>query len=341
MSDLSNKSSTDNSLNTDLPADHLTKPTQNRALGIDVEWKVLSVMATFVILLEIVARQVAPTLDSAAEHIHEFPKLVKEVETNSKQATTLLVLGNSLMRDGLDKQSLQSQLTSNIEVTKITPVGTTVVDWTFFYKRYFENVKTHPDKIIVGFVRHHIADKAHAYPNRNRRLGRHFLAWEDQPLAWQTEFPNTHDKIQTSLSHYSAIIGDQPEHSLLLFQAIIPNYSSGLSLNNDWVNTWKKKKRELIEDSDYKKTLEPTYKRLQRFIDLMKSHDVEVYFVPMPQPTFYELNQKIIDIVRSNGMNWLDARNLCLDEEYFSDGYHLNKNGQETFTNWLSEQFSK
>jgi len=320
--------------------DYMAKPTRKRAPGIYVEWKVLAVVALFVILLEIVARYVAPSLDSAAEHIHEFPNLVEEVEMNNSKEETLLILGNSLMAHGLDEELLQAQ-SSAYAVTKVAPVGTTIVDWTFLYKRYFENEEIHPNKIVVGFVRHHIADKAHAYPNRNRRLGRHFLAWEDQPLAWETEFPDMHDAVQTSLSHYSAIMGDQPEHSLLLSQAIIPYYSSGLSLNNDWVNAWNEKRRERLAESNPQKVPEATYERLQRFIDMMKLHDIEVFFVPMPQPTFYKLDQKILDTINSNGMEWLDARKLCLDEKYFSDGYHLGEKGKEKFTNWLSKELAK
>jgi len=345
MSHSSNKPSESNSreraVDNDVAPDHIAKPTRKRAPGLKVEWKVLTVMALFVILLEIKARQMAPTIDSAAEHIHEFPHLVNEVQANNSAGESLVILGNSLMRNGLDEELLQSKMLPGVEVTKVTPVGTTIVDWTFLYKRYFENVEIHPDKIVVGFVRHHIADKAHAYPNRNRRLGRHFLAWEDQPLAWETEFPATHDRVQTSLSHYSAMMGDQPEHSLLLMQEIIPNYSSGLSINNDWVNAWKQKRREQAELRNPKKAAVPTYVRLQRFIDLMKAHHVEVSFVPMPQPTFYELDQEIIDIVKSSGMQWLDARKLCLDDAYFSDGYHLGDKGKEKFTHWLSQHLSE
>jgi len=318
--------------------DYMAKRTRKRAPGFKTEWKVILVLALFVTFLEVVSRVIAPTLDSAAEHIHEFPELVEEVKVNSNDSKTLLLFGNSLMKHGLDEERLQATIQSGIAVTKVTPVGTTIVDWTFLYKRYFENKQVHPDIIVVGFVRHHIADKAHAYPNRNRRLGRHFLAWEDQPLAWKTEFPNAHDAIQTGLSHFSAVLGDQPEHSLFLLQTTIPYYSEGLSLNNDWVNAWRERKQEAIAGEFPQQADKATYVRLQRFIDLMKSHKIKVCFVPVPQPTYYELDQEIIDTVSSNGMYWLDARELCIGEEYFSDGYHLGEIGKKKFTNWMSEQ---
>lgn len=316
---------------------------ENTTKGIHTEWKVLAVVISFVLILEVVSRIIAPGFDSASEYIFEFPEIVESIGAEPKEKCSVMLFGNSLIKRGVNIDQLQEALpaNNNIAVAKVAPVGTTIVDWTYLYKRYFENENTHPDIVFVGFVRHHIADAADAYPIRNRRLGRHFLAQEDQAHLWEHELPDFHDKIQTSLSHYSSLLGDQPEHQYLLFRVMIPHYGEGLSLNNDWVDEWKRKRtKKLAELSD--KQLPPvTYKRLERFLDLMNSHGVKVCMIPMPQPEVYEIDNDVISLLESKGGTWLDARKVCLGQEYFSDGYHLGEKGIPIFTEWLSKEIEK
>ena len=309
--------------------------------GIKQEWKVLVILAVFIATLESAARILAPGLDSASKHIFEIPSIVdtmQEVEAEKK----ILVFGNSLIKHGVEMEQLKKAVGGDpsVFITKVSPVGTTVVDWTYLYKRYFENKDTHPNVIFVGFVRHHVADPAQAYPIRNRRLGRHFLAQEDQWQFWENELPDLHDRVQTSISHYSALFGDQPEHQYWLYREIIPHYGNGLGLNKEWIEQWQedradKAKKEKTVKSEGEAV---TFHRVERFLNLMQQHQVKVYFIPMPQPEFYELDSKLSETVTRHGGVWLDARNVCLGEDQYSDGYHLGEKGKPVFTDWLAEE---
>lgn len=300
------------------------------------ECGVILVVVCFIFILESVARYLAPNLDSASEHIFEIPSIVDSIEIANEE-NKVLIFGNSLMKHGIDMDLLRAEVGNedSIFIAKVAPVGTSIVDWTYLYKRYFENSETHPDKIFVGFVGHHVADPAQAYPIRNRRLGRHFLAQEDQWEFGKDELPEIHDRMQTGISHYSALFGDQPEHQYWLYRAIIPHYGSGLSLNKNWVEQWQKQRADLESLKFEEQGV--NFHRVERFLTLMRKHQVQVCFIPMPQPDFYELDENLQKIVISNGAIWLDARNVCIGDEYYSDGYHLGELGKPIFSQWLAK----
>jgi len=310
----------------------LARPTRKRAPEFKKELKTLAVVAIFILILEIISRVIAPQLDYDRQHIHQFPTIVKELKDKPATAPKVLFYGNSLMRR-IDLEAIQNEFDKNglLHSAKITPVGTNIVDWTYLYKRYFEDTETHPDIIIVGFVRHHIADEEAI---KIRRLGRHFLAANDQGQIWEEDLNGDfHRQTQTSLSHYSSLIGDQPEHQLGMLYLAIPSYQAGVRLNNKYV-------AEAAERHAKETTPTPTTVfRIKRFIDIAKKHNTEIWFVPMPQPNHYDIPQLAIDTVVNSEMKWVDARNIeGMIEDDFSDGYHLGDTGTKKFTHWMSKR---
>ena len=322
--------------------DYEALPTRKRAPSFQQEWKVLAVLAIFVLLLEILSRFLAPILDTDRTHIYNFDNIIAEVESANDDRPKIIFAGNSLMRNGLNLETVHSSVGKQFNTAKITPVGTAITDWTYLYKRYFENQKAQPDIVILGFVNSHISDD---YVLKLRRLGRHFVDQKNLPDIWKNDLNNFHDRSQVTLSHYSALIGDQPEHQLHALSFIIPHYKQGLRQNQHYVATFGKHIAELKQARDLKygntkeAAKEATFERLKQYIALLKKNNVEVWFMPMPQPEFYEMDQKAIDLINQSGMELVDARNIKgMTPEDFSDGYHLGDSGNEKFTAWMIQQ---
>mgnify|MGYP001814784235 CR=1 FL=1 len=319
--------------------DYDALPTDKRAPSIRQEMRVVAVVVLFVIGMEIVARIMAPTIDSDREHIHAFPDIIDGTakEAGEKKLPNVIFFGNSLMRAGLDEEIVADSLIEvegpEIASAKITPVGTAMLDWVYLYKRYFEDSQQHPDILVVGFVAHHIHDQE---PIKLRRLSRHFVAMDDFPELWSRDLGDFHRIAQSTLCHFSALEGDQPEHQLKLLSGIVSDYNNGLNRNNDLVRAAAERKAALKANTSVNTQ---TFSRMQRLIETCKKHGVEIWFVPMPQPEVWPLHPEAVALIERHGMKLLDAREIeGMTEEDFWDGYHLGDSGMEKFSQWMAGQ---
>ena len=321
--------------------DYIARPTRKRAPSFRKELKVLLVLAVFICALEIVSRILAPTLDYDRKHIHNFPEIAKKLQKNESIKPKVLFLGNSLVMHGLDLEFTQNKFDKKdlLTTSKITPVGTAITDWTYLFKRYFPAETEQPDVVIMGFVGHHISDD---YTLKIRRLGRHFVAQKNLPELWSTELHDIHRCTQTSLAHYSSLMGDQPEHQLYILDFLIPHYKSGVRLNNDIVDAANQRRAENNAEPSSSAPATPSFARIKRFSDMMKERGVELWFVPMPQPEHYSLPDGCEEFIKECGIHFRDARSIpTMGESDFSDGYHLGETGKVKFTTWIHSQLNQ
>ncbi len=296
------------------------------------ELKVVAVVVVFLFLLEFLARVIAPHLDYDRMHISKFGEIVADMPAEDRRESGhLCVLGNSLLMHGFDEELFGERLPS-VAVTKLTPVGTAVHDWEMLFRRYLEGEGSLPKHLVIGFVAHHINDSE---PVKLRRMARHFADVGDLPYLWDHEAFDFHLKTQSVLSHYSALIGDQPEHRLRSLECLIPDYRRGLNRNKDFTS------RVVVEESGGAR-VEPGFRRMSRFLARCEGHGIEVYLVPMPQPEVWDMRPEVGLAAAEYGAVVLDARRIeGMGASDFSDGYHLGETGVVKFTNWLADEFKR
>jgi hypothetical protein len=319
--------------------DYDALPTDRHAPTFRQELRVVAVVLVFIAALEAIARWVAPVLDYDRKHIHALPEIISQLAERAKTSghPRVVFFGNSLVMHGLDEGIFHDELQHlngpPMETTKITPVGTAMLDWIYLFQRYFPSPESLPDVLIVGFVAHHIHDQE---PIKIRRLSRHFVAPQDFPALWRTDLQDFHDVAQSSLCGVSALAGDQPEHQLILLNACVPEYQAGVKANNRLVAAAAERKAPPAA------VAVETFQRMDRFIQLCRSRGVKIFFVPMPQPERWTVNPAAIQLTEDHAMGFLDARAIDgMTEADFSDGYHLGETGQEKFSRWLAAQLSK
>lgn len=329
--------------------DYDALPNDKRAASWLQEMPVVMVVLAFVLSLELIARIIAPILDFDRKNIYAFPETIAQLEKDAKtsEKQKVVFFGNSLMLHGLDQALVKEELENigapEMESAKVTPVGTAMLDWVYLYRRYFSDENSHPDILVVGFVRHHIHDQEAI---KLRRLARHFVTKKDLPLLWEEDLEDFHNITQSVLCNVSALEGDQPEHQLGVLQTLIADYKKGLNRNNNLVSAWKQRlaQETAIRDGKVLDTGEPeeTYQRMLRFIAECREHKVKVYFVPMPQPEVWDFNPEAQRIIEAEGMSVLDARDIDgMTPEDFSDGYHLGETGNKKFSKWMAAQLSE
>lgn len=323
--------------------DYDALPTDKQAPSLRQELRVVAVVVIFVLTLEIIARIIAPNLERDRRHIHDIPKIVQTMDEDAQQSGNKKVVffGNSLLMHGLREPILHQQLKNEhdteIVSCKIIPNGTAMLDWVYLYKKTFTATNSHPDIIVVGFVSHHIHDQEGI---KLRRLARHFMTTPDLQTLWDNDLQGFHLKTQSVLAHISALAGDQPEHQLGILKSIVPEYYSGVNLNNELVLAARQRSAKNDHQGNASKT--ETYDRMKRFILECKKNDVEVWFVPMPQPESWDFNPAAESLAHEHGMKILDARNIPgMTPEDFFDGYHLGDTGAKKFTHWMAAEIKK
>ena len=287
------------------------------------ELKVLAALVCFLAGLELIARMISESLDDDRAHIAQFDELVGEL--GEKKGA---VLGNSLLLHGLNLEQF-AQESPDFSTIRVTPVSSAVLDWGHLYERYFLKGEELPEHWFVGFVAHHVDDSE---PAKLRRLSRHFVSTGSLPQLWERERFDPHQRVQSGLSHVSALIGDQPAHRERVLDYFIDWYRLGLRTNQDWVTGE-------VESSVERQS---SFKRMTRFVDMVQAGGTRLWMIPLSQPEYWELNSGLLELIERKGLGLMDARSIPgMTADDFSDGYHLGESGAEKFTKWFAKEISE
>ena len=304
------------------------------------ELKVLAALVCFLAGLELIARMISESLDDDRAHIAQFDELVGEL--GEKKGA---VLGNSLLLHGLNLEQF-AQESPDFSTIRVTPVSSAVLDWGHLYERYFLKGEELPEHLFVGFVAcavtlheagipvqefeaNHVDDSK---PAELRRLSRHFVSTGSLSQLWERERFDTHQRVQSGLSHVSALIGDQPAHRERVLDYFIDWYRLGLRTNQDWVTG----------DVESSVERQSSFERMTRFIDMVQAGGTRLWIIPLSQPEYWELNSGLLELIEKKGVGLMDARSIPgMTADDFSDGYHLGESGAEKFTKWFAEEISE
>jgi len=287
------------------------------------ELKVLVVLVCILVGLELIARMVSESLDDDRAHIAQFDEIVGEL--GEKRGA---VLGNSLLLHGLNLEQF-AQESPDFSTIRVTPVSSAVLDWGHLYERYFLKGEELPEHLFVGFVAHHVDDSE---PAKLRRLSRHFVSTGSLSQLWERERFDIHQRVQSGLSHVSALIGDQPAHRERVLDYFIDWYRLGLRTNQDWVTGE-------VESSVERQS---SFERMTRFVDMVQAGGTRLWIIPLSQPEYWELNSGLLELIEKKGVGLMDARSIPgMTADDFSDGYHLGESGAEKFTKWFAKEISK
>lgn len=306
------------------------------------EWKVLAVLAGTGILLEIIARVLAPTLDYDRVHIHALPEIAEEIKVG--ESPRIMILGNSLLLHGVDETLLQENISTALSrtcsVSKVTPVATAARDWHYLYDTYFTQSQSHPDIVVIGFVGHHLPDQ---YELKIRRLTRHFCSLDNLGSCLSEEGRTLDERAIGFLSHFSALFGDQRTHQWGVSSATIPQFGPGVSrLNNILDAAQTRPAPPQRGDPSTRAPLTRSYRKLADLIKTLKAHGVKPYFIPMPQPEPWTVDPEARATIEEQGATLIDRSvNPRMGRSDFSDGYHLGETGKTRFTSFLASVLSE
>lgn len=282
-------------------------------------WLAWLVVLAALVLVEGAVRAIEERLSVDVEHIHQVARIAGDLadEREASGARTVMFLGNSLTRRGLDVGVLESELGTfgleNVAVAAVYPDDTSVLDWLYLYESEIAPAGV-PDVVVVGFGIWHLEDRV---PSRAQtyRLGRHFTAWSLLPDLFRDDVTVLADRANVLLAKVSATFANR-ERIARRVLSFLPHYQESARVINE---------QQRVDVGSRDAAAPRSYDRLARFIRSVEDSGAELVLVAMPILEEFPFDPQIEEVARTNGATLVDARDVPgLGAEHFEDLIHLD-----------------
>lgn len=293
------------------------------------ELKVVACVALVLFACELAIRWREDDLSLDLKHIRQIPEISQTLSHRDK--TKVLFLGNSLTRNGVDKDVLEQEFAAQgikpPQIERVFPDGTGIRAWYYVFNHYFVVKKQLPDIMIVSF--------ASALLQDNQRLdtgqtARYFTSAADIPEVFRIDIHDFDGRVEYCLASGSVAFANRNRVRLRLLDSLIPDYRT----TEQWMNESLKNKENRASQN-----VRPTYQRLEQFVHLAEANGVKVIVVAMPQKEHYTLDPGLQPVVESAGGTLIDARDVDgLTRADFMDQLHLNPTGATIYSRYLARQ---
>ncbi|SKB02316.1 hypothetical protein SAMN02745166_03622 [Prosthecobacter debontii] len=300
------------------------------------ETKVLLVLVLALVVLEGGARMFETKLSKDVSHIRSLPAVAAELKAAPANQLKVLILGNSLSRDGLDKALLKTgleKLTGRpVHLAAMHPDASNIGQWFYGYRRYFAQTGAHPDLVILGTGRPHLLD-GRSEPDRQAAF---YTSLKDMPLLLKEQQGDVEAISKALVARASMLFAHRARVEPLLFYNGIPGYTETtqtLSVHREHVTPASEG-----ETADAHHEAAPTCHLFESLLKTFQAGKTRVIVVAIPMTETYELPECVEKAVKQAQMSVVDTgASLQYPPERFPDGYHLDKTGAAQFTSQLLE----
>jgi hypothetical protein len=244
----------------------------------------------------------------------------------------VLVFGNSLVRDGVNpillEEELKAQGAGPLHVERAFLMNTVVNDWYYAFKHHFVDVGRLPDTLILCFANHHLQD----YTIQRPLVARYYSGARDLPQIFRDDVQDFDGRIEFLLSAWSASYAHRTNVQRRVLDGVIPRYRESAVRINEYLN-----EAERQQGGSH----QPTYRRLERLVEMAQSHGVRVMLVAMPVKSSYNIAPEIKSFAETAGITFIDSRSVeGLNAENFNDEMHMNTQAANIYSRFLARQLA-
>ena len=237
---------------------------------------------------------------------------------------SLLLLGNSLTREGIIPDLLAAANQQDLKVEAYHPDGSSVNEWAYAYRRYFDRPGSAPDYLIIGAGRSHLFD-GELPPDD---FGAYYCSWNDLPRYFARHVHDPDDAAGFLLSRISTAYTSRHRIQPRVFTAIIPHYQ-------DMLRELQTQPRSITGQEEG----ELGHRNLAELLGAARAAGTRVAVVAIPMPEPYPLPGSTVQVIADGGAALIDARNLAgIEVSNFPDSYHLDAAGAGVLTEYVISQ---
>jgi len=299
------------------------------------EWKVVLLLLMSFLLLEGLVRNFAGSLSLDLLNIIATPKTAARITSAPEDVRTVLVVGNSLSRSGVDLKQLsegdgwpQDGKKLRTQAELFAPDGSSVAQWDWGVKRYFANSGARPDVILLFTGRVHLLDQ----PVTPETLGAYFVGAQDLPAAARSMRGND-DAISLVVGATSHLLANKDRVRTRIGYSYLPGFEAAwpvLTAGRDIgpKATQPEPSKEGADPSDA-----GTVEALKRFIATARSMGSELHVISVPMPEGYQVAAPVRRLLAETKTPLHDLAVVPgITPDLFPDHYHLGPAGAKLFT---------
>ena len=285
------------------------------------EIRVLTTLLFALLAFEGAARCFEGKLSKDVDHLRGLPDQAKRLREAAPECFKVLILGNSLAREGVNQTILRDGIGAKtgrpVELAAMHPDGSRIEEWQMGYRRYFDQTGSCPDLVLLCTGRAHLLDGLRDLDS----VAAFHASWGDFPVFARSQNLGVGGICQALASRSSRLIAHRKRVQPLLFYHCIPRYEQTVNL---------------VQALRGKMTAKPprAEETCKAFTDLLRTFDAsgtQVVLLPVPMPEPYRLPEVVTEAA-----SMFDVRVLrpivSLPRVRFPDGYHLDAEGSEVWT---------
>ena len=244
----------------------------------------------------------------------------------------MIIIGNSLTRNGINETMLEKNLKTN--ETKYKKAGiiylddTSIIEWYYVFKSYFYENGILPKKLIINFALNQLSTPELEFEELSRISS--YVPFKQLYKTCKQENLDSSQILDIYLTKIFRIFSHRQRISKRVLD-LLPNYRSAIRK----LNNYNKHEKKYFKDN-------PDYKHLNKIIEMVEIAGIELTFCAMPLPENYTIDKKIISIIKGSDNCTIIGFNTdnYFTDFHFDDGYHLNLQGAQLFTESFAEILS-
>ena len=270
-------------------------------------------------------------LSGDVAQIQEAPDRVRYASETS--GVGVLMLGNSLLAEGVDRVSLEGTLATDlgtsVAVGEVTPDGTTPLEWRYLLRKLVFRPGYHPDVLVLAFGPGHLWDRPGA--TQVLRLAAHHVDRADIGLLFREELTDIESRAEFLTARLWRTYALKDRIQLRLLDLVLPHFRTERELLLRRPGSGRGVDRGLADLRDLRGLLEDA-----------SGAGIPVILLPMPAPHPWPVEDPVQALARTLSVPILDVRDeVTLERERFPDGEHLDPLGRKAFSETLGPELAR
>lgn len=295
------------------------------------ESRVLVALLVLIALMETGARLFETRLSKDVGHIRSLPQVAARLRAAPPARFKVLILGNSLSRDGFDLSLLRPALARlsgrEVELAAMHPDGSSIAEWYYGYRRYFDQAGARPDLVLIGTGRGHLLDPA-LEPDR---LAAFYASGRDFSDLLQRLDGGVESAAKAVCARASMLFAHRNRVQPLLFYNFVPGYTETASAISV--------QRPVPAAGQGASPADGEAGLFTALLDTLRAAGTRVVVAAIPVPAAYELPETVLRQAAARQVPVIrEGSRLAIDVRHFPDGYHLDADGSAQFTRMLLQQ---
>jgi hypothetical protein len=284
----------------------------------------LAGLALIMIGFEVISPVVLQRLSRTERRVETELRAAKQLQPLTPDGRpTVLLTGNSLLLEGVNLDSLHDSLASQYEVSRLGIEQTHYLDWYFGLRRLLEE-GSRPSVIVLTLATDQLASRF--------TLGEQFahrqMSLHDFPLAIRESNLDRTTASTYFFAHWSNWLADKGVIRQRVMILLVPNFrllAMRIADHGPHVR-------------DPKLLLSAAERRLPELGELARTYGVKI--VLLIPPTLREDHSREIQAIGAQAgvPVWVLSPPGELPRSLYTDGFHLNAQGNELYTGRLADQ---